>query len=110
MKKKILYGIAAIILLVGGYFAIRYFRFASRHITTDDAQVEGNIVPVQARVGGYIARVYVEDNQKVAQGQLLAEIDSVDLALKVDQAVTAYDAAVAAEQVSRSHVDESRIA
>lgn len=110
MKKKIIYGVVAIVLIVGVFFAWRYFRFASTHITTDDAQVEGNIVPVQARVGGYLAKVYVEDNQQVKAGQLLAEIDSADLALKVAQAQTAYDAAVSAEAVAQSHVDEARVA
>lgn len=110
MKKKIIYGVVAIVLIVGGFFAWRYFRFASTHITTDDAQVEGNIVPVQARVGGYLAKVYVEDNQQVKAGQLLAEIDSADLALKVAQAQTAYDAAVSAEGVAQSRVDEARVA
>jgi membrane fusion protein (multidrug efflux system) len=110
MKKKIIYGVAALVLIIGVFFAVRYFMFASAHISTDDAQVEGNIVPVQARVGGYIANVYVEDNQHVKQGQLLAEIDSADVALRVDQATTSYEAARASERVARSHVDESRIA
>ena len=110
MRKKIIYTIVIIVFAAGAFFAWRYFRFASSHIQTDDAQVEGNIVPVQGRVGGYIAGVYVEDNQEVKQGQLLAEIDSADLSLKVQQAETAYQAALSGEGVARSHVEESRIA
>ncbi len=110
MRKKIIYSVAIIVFAIGAFFAWRYFRFASSHIQTDDAQVEGNIVPVQGRVGGYIAKVYVEDNQDVKKGQLLVEIDSADLALKVQQAETAYEAALSGEGVARSHVEESRIA
>ena len=76
MKKKVMYGIGATVLVIGLFFGWRYYKFASTHIETDDAQVEGNIVPVLSRVGGYVAQVHVNDNENVAAGQLLAELDS----------------------------------
>lgn len=105
-----MYIVGTLALVAGLFFAWRYFRFATTHIETDDAQVEGNIVPVLARVGGYIATIRVEDNEEVRAGQLLAEIDSTDLALKVEQATIAWQAARSAEGVARSTVDERRVA
>ena len=46
--------------------------------TTDDAQVDGHIVPVAARVGGTVAVVKVEDNQVVEAGAVLVDIDPRD--------------------------------
>lgn len=110
MKKKVMYGIGATVLVIGLFFGWRYYKFASTHIETDDAQVEGNIVPVLSRVGGYVAQVHVNDNENVAAGQLLAELDSADLYLKVEQAQIAYQAALSNEGVARSNMEEARIA
>ncbi len=110
MKKKVMYGVGAIVLSVGLFFGWRYYKFASTHIETDDAQIEGNIVPVLSRVGGYVADVHVDDNEHVEEGQLLAELDSADLYLKLEQAEIAYQAALSNEAVARSSMEEARIA
>jgi membrane fusion protein (multidrug efflux system) len=49
--------------------------------STDDAQVEGRVVSVSARVSGgiQVARVLVQDNQQVKAGDLLVELDKRDL-------------------------------
>jgi len=77
------------VLILGGYLGVRHLRFALSHEETDDAQVEGDISPVLPRVAGYVARVLVRDNQKVAAGQPLIEIDSDDLDLGVRTRETA---------------------
>jgi membrane fusion protein (multidrug efflux system) len=46
--------------------------------TTDDAQIEGNIVPIAARVGGTVKDVLVDDNQQVAVNAMLVRIDPSD--------------------------------
>jgi membrane fusion protein (multidrug efflux system) len=53
---------------------------------TDDAQVDGDLYQVSSRVTGQVIKVYVEDNQKVKQGQLIAEIDPRDYQVALDQA------------------------
>jgi membrane fusion protein (multidrug efflux system) len=53
---------------------------------TDDAQVDGDLYQVSSRVVGQVIKVYVEDNQKVQQGQLIAEIDPRDYQVALDQA------------------------
>lgn len=51
--------------------------------TTDDAQVEGHLVNVAARINGQVARVLVKDNQLVEAGETLVEIDDRDYAAKL---------------------------
>jgi membrane fusion protein (multidrug efflux system) len=62
----------------------------SRHFeTTDDAQVDGDISNISPRVPGTIARVHVVENQEVAAGEVLAEIDTADLEVSLAQAKAA---------------------
>ena len=70
-------------LLVGGFLAWRYF---SSYESTDDAEVDGHLMPVSARISGYVAKVDVVDNQFVKAGDVLVEIDPRDLQVAVDQA------------------------
>ncbi len=109
MKKKVFYGLAIVIVLVVAYFGWNYIRYISSHIETDDAQVEGNIVPVLSRVGSYVATIHVVDNQQVTQGDLLVELDSADLALRLGQAEASYQSAISSVQVSKSMMEDSRI-
>ncbi len=54
--------------------------------STDDAQVDADVVAVSARVGGAVLKVHVLDNQQVHKGDLLVEIDPADLTAKEKQA------------------------
>jgi membrane fusion protein, multidrug efflux system len=75
--------VAALVLLVGIFFAWRYF---SSYESTDDAEVDGHVMPISARISGYIAKVNVDDNQSVHAGDVLVEIDPRDYQVAVDQA------------------------
>jgi membrane fusion protein (multidrug efflux system) len=66
---------------------IGIYLFATRNQeSTDDAQVEADVVPVAPRVGGSVLRVDITDNQVVKAGQLLVEIDPADYEAKEKQA------------------------
>ena len=54
--------------------------------STDDAQVQADVVPLAARVGGAVARVAVQENNHVKAGESVLEIDDADYRLKVQQA------------------------
>jgi len=53
---------------------------------TDDAQVDGDLYQVSSRVTGQVIKVYVEDNQQVEAGKVLAEIDPKDYEVALQQA------------------------
>src|SRR4051794_16236395 len=74
MAKWALLGVA-LVFLAGGIFFWHYY---STRESTDDAQIEGDIVPISARVGGTVRRVLVDDNQYVEAGTVLVEIDPSD--------------------------------
>ena len=62
---------------------------------TDDAQVDGHLVPVASRIEGTIQAVHVDDNQSVSVGQLLVELDPKDNEVALHQAKAQYDQAAA---------------
>jgi len=87
--------IAAIVVLVGGFLAWRYF---SSYESTDDAQVDGHLMPVSARISGYVEKVNIDDNQQVPAGYVMVEIDPRDYQVAVEQAAAAAaDASATAE-------------
>ena len=71
--------VAASILLVLTGFGIRQWAFARVHVSTDNAQVEGDIIPVLPRVAGFVAEVRVRENQRVRVGETLIVLDDRDL-------------------------------
>jgi len=79
-----------------------YLHLAGRE-STDDAQLEGNIVPVAARVGGAVVAVRVVDNQQVAAGTTLVELDPADYKVAVARAEAELaDAEAAARAAARN--------
>jgi membrane fusion protein, multidrug efflux system len=53
---------------------------------TDDAQVDGHIIPVASKIYGNIVELLIKDNEHVKAGQVLARIDPRDYQARVDQA------------------------
>jgi len=62
---------------------------------TDDAQVNGHLIQVSARVAGQVAKVYVEENQVVKAGDVIAELDPSDYKVAVENAEAALASAQA---------------
>lgn len=64
-----------IVLIVGGIWVWRYY---SVRESTDDAQIDGHITPISARVSGTVIAVNVDDNQQVKRGDILVQLDPRD--------------------------------
>jgi membrane fusion protein (multidrug efflux system) len=86
------------ILGIGLAFGLPTWWYHHNHETTDDSQVEGHILPVSPRVGGFVARVLVADQQAVKAGDTLFTLDARELDLKLRQAEADLMAAQAAAQ------------
>ncbi|HEY8091031.1 MAG TPA: HlyD family secretion protein [Polyangiaceae bacterium] len=71
--------------------------------TTDDAQVDADVVAVSTRVGGTV-KVHVADNQQVTKGTLLAEIDSADYVARAKESEAKLAAARAKAQAADAQV------
>ncbi|HXK09929.1 MAG TPA: HlyD family secretion protein [Vicinamibacteria bacterium] len=74
-RARTLIAIGAVAVLALGLAAWWYF---SGRESTDDAQVDGHVVPVASRAGGTVLSVLVADNQAVAKGAPLVRIDPRD--------------------------------
>jgi membrane fusion protein, multidrug efflux system len=83
-RKSIVFAsIIGIVVLVG---AIGFWLYSSTYESTDDAEVDGHLNGVTARIDGVIKGVYVEENQTIQVGQLVAEMDSRDYQVALEQA------------------------
>ncbi|MFI5348530.1 MAG: HlyD family secretion protein [Elusimicrobiota bacterium] len=80
---KLAAGGAALLALIGGGL---YLLLAPPSASTDDATIEGHVIPVSAKIAGHVARVLIDDNQVVKAGDVLAEIDPRDFQTRLDQA------------------------
>jgi membrane fusion protein (multidrug efflux system) len=92
--RAIVFTVLAVLLVGAG---IMWFHYKDR-VSTDDAQVDGHLVPVACKVYGSVEKVLVDDNQPVKAGDLLVQLDARDLQSKVSQA----EAALAQAQASVS--------
>jgi membrane fusion protein, multidrug efflux system len=106
MSKRVVAGglIVLITVICGGWYLY------SRGIEgTDDAQVDGHLVPIESRVEGTIQAVAVDDNQSVTAGATLVQLDPRDYQVALDQAHAQYDQAVAQLAASGPNVPMTRI-
>jgi multidrug efflux system membrane fusion protein len=76
--------------------------------TTDDASIDADVVHVAAEVGGRIIDIPVQENSRVAKGDLLFQIDPVPYQLAVDQARANLMVAQAALETQRRILSTQR--
>jgi len=93
--------VGGIVLLVAVFFLWRYL---SSYESTDDAQVDGHLNAISARVSGHVLKLLVNDNQYVDAGAPLVEIDPKDYQLAVNSARAAYQDALALAQSTQVNV------
>jgi membrane fusion protein, multidrug efflux system len=75
-RRRLLIGVlGALVLAAAGILGIPWIRLTLNTVSTDDAYVNGHVTFVAPRVAGQIARVLVDDNNRVHKGELLAELD-----------------------------------
>jgi len=71
------------VILVG---AASFWLYSRTYETTDDAQVDGHLNGITARIDGDVKAVHVEENQSVQAGDVLVELDPRDYEVAVEQA------------------------
>ena len=90
--------LAVFILIVIVVGSVQLYRYYAPWESTDDAQIDGYIYPVNSRIPGHVVRVTVDDNQYVEAGTVLVQLDPKDYEVAVAnaKAVVANDEASAA--------------
>ncbi len=75
-------GVILVLIIVA---VVIWWLVARQYEDTDDAFIDTHIVQVAPQIGGRVARILVNDNQLVRQGQLLVEIDPSDEIARLNQ-------------------------
>jgi membrane fusion protein (multidrug efflux system) len=106
--RKVLAGFIILLVVVAG--AVHFIRDAFVFESTDDAQVDGHIMPLSARISGCVLKVPVMEGQLVQAGDVLVTIDSQDYEISVQQAQAALADALASAASSRYNVPITSVA
>ena len=88
-------GILIVVLVVVVLVSVAIWWHGTFTEDTDDAQVNGHLIQVSARIGGQVAKVDVEENQVVKAGDVIAELDPRDYQVAVENAEAALASAQA---------------
>ena len=99
-RRLIIGALGALILAALLAFGIPYIHRALTTVSTDDAYVNGHVTFVAPRVAGQVARVLVDDNNRVRKGDLIAELDKEPYQIAVAEKQAAVDRANADLQVA----------
>ena len=105
VSRAVVGGIIFLLFAIG----IAFYIHAQGSEETDDAEVDGHLIPIASRIDGTVQAVHVDDNQPVKAGELLIEMDPKDYQVAVAQAKAQYDQATAQLTAAGPNVPITRI-
>src|SRR6266550_7323871 len=85
-RKVLMAGAAVAVLAGAAWYGWDYWTVGQYLVSTDDAYVKADNTTVAPKISGYLLKVLVKDNERVATGQVLARIDDRDFRVALDQA------------------------
>ncbi len=88
-------GIIIVVIAVIAVAALAFWWHSTFYEDTDDAQISGHLIQISSRIQGQVHKVYVEENQVVKAGDLIAELDPRDYQVAVENAKAALASAQA---------------
>jgi len=96
--------ILSVIVIGGGITCLAYWLYSRHYETTDDAFIDGHIVAVSPKVSGIVKKVYIDDNYRVTNGELLVELDDRDYQAALVQAQGNYASAQGKVQEAQAQI------
>ena len=75
--------------------------------STDDAYIEAHLVQIAPKVSGQVVEVYIDDNQKINEGDTVIKIDDTDYKVKLAQAEANYQKALLNQKVANANLSAS---
>lgn len=103
-RKALLRVVVLLLLVVGMVRGYLYWQHARTHVSTDDAYLTTDVMPITPQVPGKVVRVLVADNQLVHAGDVLVELDDATFRTDLAQARAALAVAEAAARGARTSV------
>ncbi|PYP53212.1 MAG: HlyD family secretion protein [Gemmatimonadetes bacterium] len=97
-RRRTVFAVMGLVLLALVALGARRWIYGLSHVSTDNAQVDGHIVPILPKVGGFVTDVRIDENQGVKAGDTLVVLDDRDYKVRLAQAEA--DLAVALAGVS----------
>lgn len=104
-NKQFLLGVAITMLAI--ILIYTYYLYGVFYPSTENAYVNANLITMSPKVGGYIKKVYVANNQHVKKGQLLLEIDPIDYTIAWQKAKESLSAAQLDKQLAQQQIKNS---
>ncbi len=99
-RNRIIASLLGIIILIGGVVEAAFLFLDYKHTeTSNDAQVEQYISPVNLRASGYIKKIYFTEHQSVKKGDTLLVLDDREYRIRVMEAEAALKDAMAGATV-----------
>jgi membrane fusion protein (multidrug efflux system) len=95
-RRRVVLPVLIVLAALGALWAFKQWSYGRAHESTDDAAVDGHLIPVLAKVSGYVQSVTVSDNDHVSADSLLVQIDPSEYRVRMAQA----EADLAAAQAS----------
>lgn len=86
VKRSALPVIIGALVLAGGFWTFKTLSYSRSHESTDNALIDGHVLPVLAKVGGFVTAVKVAENDRVAADAPLVTIDDREYAVRLAQA------------------------
>jgi membrane fusion protein (multidrug efflux system) len=84
-KGRIVIALVVIAAILGLGWGVKQWLYGRSHESTDNAQVDGHLVPVLAKVSGYVTAVNIAENDRVRLDSTLVRIDEREYAVKLAQ-------------------------
>lgn len=98
-KRLIIFFVLIVIVALVGYVIVDSQLYQS----TDDAYVESHLVQIAPKVSGQVVEVYIDDNQKIKEGDVVIKIDDTDYKVKLAQAEANYQKALSGQKVAQAN-------
>lgn len=104
-RRFIIIGVVAVLVVV----ALLWWWHSTYYEDTDDAQVNGHLIQISARIAGHVLAVHVDENQYVDKGTVIAELDPKDFETAVQQDEANLEAAEASYEAAKVNVPVTHI-
>lgn len=105
MKIKIIAGVVGLAALL----ALVLYLTGEKTESTDNAQIDADIISIKTAVTGYVQQIYFNDNQEVKKGDVLAQVDAVEYQTRVAQAEAALENAKSNLEAAKNNAKTSKI-
>jgi membrane fusion protein (multidrug efflux system) len=103
-RKRTIRIVVLAVIVLAIIVTIPIYAYYSVRESTDDAQVDGHLVPISARISGTIISVLVNDNQPIRAGQELVRLDPADYQVALSQAQASLVSSEATTSESQENV------